>query len=204
WSTRTAMNFPCGPLDSIQLIALILFGLLTLQCLLGIGLGIGFLLQPPLYSTVINLNSAFNKQAYFSIYAPHILLIIGSGLVALPIILGIFGILRRRWCYLMICLALLSLYMACLSGAVASGFAYFYELKQNLQSDAINYSTNIIWTQFSSTYNCAISSCVTQLDNIMHENKQRIGIISSVFLLVPLLTCITIISHMRRDVLYFK
>ncbi|CAM4765391.1 unnamed protein product [Rotaria magnacalcarata] len=145
------MNFPCGPLDSIQLIALILFGLLTLQCLLGIGLGIGFLLQPPLYSTVINLNSAFNKQAYFSIYAPHILLIIGSGLVALPIILGIFGILRRRWCYLMICLALLSLYMACLSGAVASGFAYFYELKQNLQSDAINYSTNIIWTQFSST-----------------------------------------------------
>ncbi|CAF1186316.1 unnamed protein product [Rotaria magnacalcarata] len=198
------MNFPCGPLDSIQLIALILFGLLTLQCLLGIGLGIGFLLQPPLYSTVINLNSAFNKQAYFSIYAPHILLIIGSGLVALPIILGIFGILRRRWCYLMICLALLSLYMACLSGAVASGFAYFYELKQNLQSDAINYSTNIIWTQFSSTYNCAISSCVTQLDNIMHENKQRIGIISSVFLLVPLLTCITIISHMRRDVLYFK
>ncbi|CAF5070593.1 unnamed protein product, partial [Rotaria magnacalcarata] len=34
-----------------------------------IGLGIGFLLQPPLYSTVINLNSAFNKQAYFSIYA---------------------------------------------------------------------------------------------------------------------------------------
>ncbi|CAF5222113.1 unnamed protein product [Rotaria magnacalcarata] len=111
---------------------------------------------------------------------------------------------RRRWCYLMICLALLSLYMACLSGAVASGFAYFYELKQNLQSDAINYSTNIIWTQFSSTYNCAISSCVTQLDNIMHENKQRIGIISSVFLLVPLLTCITIISHMRRDVLYFK
>ncbi|CAF4910425.1 unnamed protein product [Rotaria magnacalcarata] len=65
------MNFPCGPLDSIQLIALILFGLLTLQCLLGIGLGIGFLLQPPLYSTVINLNSAFNKQAYFSIYARY-------------------------------------------------------------------------------------------------------------------------------------
>ncbi|CAF2989504.1 unnamed protein product [Rotaria socialis] len=198
------MNFPCGPLDSIQLIALILFGLLTLQCLLGIGLGIGFLLQPPLYSTVINLNSAFNKQAYFSIYAPHILLIIGSGIVALPIILGIFGILRRRWRYLMICLALLSLYMACLSGAVASGFAYFDQLERNLRSDSINYSTNTIWTQISSTYNCAISSCVTQLDNIMHENKQRIGIISSVFLLVPLLTCITIIAHMRRDVLYFK
>jgi hypothetical protein len=63
------MNFPCGPLDTIQLIAFILFGLLTLQCLLGIGLGIGFLLQPPVYNTVINLNSAYHKQAYFSIYA---------------------------------------------------------------------------------------------------------------------------------------
>jgi hypothetical protein len=63
------MNFPCGPLDTIQLIALILFGLLTLQSLLGIGLGIGFLLQPPLYNTVISLDSAFNKNAYFSIYA---------------------------------------------------------------------------------------------------------------------------------------
>ncbi len=63
------MNFPCGPLDTIQLIALILFILLTLQSLLGIGLGIGFLLQPPLYKTVIDLNSAFNRQAYFSIYA---------------------------------------------------------------------------------------------------------------------------------------
>lgn len=63
------MNFPCGPLDTIQLIAVILFGILTLQCLLGIGLGIGFLVQPPLYNTVNSLNSAFNKQAYFSIYA---------------------------------------------------------------------------------------------------------------------------------------
>jgi hypothetical protein len=63
------MNFPCGPLDSIQLIALILYILLTLQSLLGIGLGIGFLLQPPLYGTIINLNAAFNRQAYFSIYA---------------------------------------------------------------------------------------------------------------------------------------
>ena len=63
------MNFPCGPLDTIQLIAFILFGLLTIQCLLGIGLGIGFLLQPPVYNTVVSLNSAFNKQAYFSIYA---------------------------------------------------------------------------------------------------------------------------------------
>lgn len=63
------MNFPCGPLDTIQTIALILFGLLTLQCLLGIGLGIGFLVEPPLYDIVTGLNSAFNKQAYFSIYA---------------------------------------------------------------------------------------------------------------------------------------
>jgi hypothetical protein len=63
------MNFPCGPLDTIQLIALILFLLLTLQCLLGIGLGIGFLLQPPIYNTVTSFNSAFNTQAYFSIYA---------------------------------------------------------------------------------------------------------------------------------------
>jgi len=63
------MNFPCGPLDAIQLIAIILFGLLTLQCLLGIGLGIGFLVQPPVYNTVVSLDSAFNKQAYFSIYA---------------------------------------------------------------------------------------------------------------------------------------
>ncbi|CAF0778372.1 unnamed protein product [Rotaria sordida] len=193
------MNFPCGPLDTIQLIALILFALLTLQCLLGIGLGIGFLLQPPLYNTIVDLNSAFDKQTYFSIYAPHILLIIGSGLVAIPIILGIVGILRRRWLYLMICLALLSLYMACLSGAVASGFAYYDQLKQNLQNDASNYSTNLIWTSIRSTYNCTINNCVSTLDDIMHANKQRIGIISSVFLLVPLLTSIIIIFHMRRD-----
>ncbi|CAF0750655.1 unnamed protein product [Rotaria sordida] len=178
------MNFPCGPLDTIQLIALILFALLTLQCLLGIGLGIGFLLQPPLYNTIVDLNSAFDKQTYFSIYAPHILLIIGSGLVAIPIILGIVGILRRRWLYLMICLALLSLYMACLSGAVASGFAYYDQLKQNLQNDASNYSTNLIWTSIRSTYNCTINNCVSTLDDIMHANKQRIGIISSVFLLL--------------------
>jgi hypothetical protein len=64
-----AMNFPCGPLDAIQLIALILFGLLIIQCLLGIGLGIGFLLEPPLYNIINSLNTAFNRQAYFSIYA---------------------------------------------------------------------------------------------------------------------------------------
>lgn len=63
------MNFPCGPLDTIQLIALVLFGLLTIQSLLGIGLGIGFLLQTPLYNIVVNLNSAFRTNTYFSIYA---------------------------------------------------------------------------------------------------------------------------------------
>lgn len=63
------MNFPCGPLDTIQLIAIVLFGILTLQSLLGIGLGIGFLVQPPVYNTVISLDSAFKTQAYFSIYA---------------------------------------------------------------------------------------------------------------------------------------
>jgi len=196
------MNFPCGPLDTIQLIALILFGLLTLQCLLGIGLGIGFLLQPPVYNTIINLDSAFNKQAYFSIYAPHILLIIGSGLVAVPIILGIFGILRRRWFYLMICLALLSLYMAFLSGACASGFAYFDQLKQNLQNDRNDLDP--VWITIRSTYNCNMNDCVSTLTDVMHMNKQRIGIISAVFLLVPLLTSITIMFHMRRDILYFK
>jgi hypothetical protein len=133
----------------------------------------------------------------------HILLIIGSGLVAVPIILGIFGILRRRWSYLMICLALISLYMAFLSGACASGFAYFDQLQQNLQSDYTNYPTNSVWTSIRSTYNCT-TNCVSTLDAVMHSSKQRIGIISSVFLLVPLLTSITIIFHMRQDVLYFK
>jgi len=138
------------------------------------------------------------------LFLAHILLIIGSGLVALPIILGIFGILRRRWRYLIICLALLSLYMAFLSGAVASGFAYFDQLLKNLQTDIASYSTNSVWTSISSTYNCTINTCVSILDAAMNANKQRIGIISSVFLLVPLLTTITIIFHMRRDVLYFK
>ena len=63
------MNLPCGPWDSIQLIGFILFVLLALQSLLGIGLGIGFLLQPPLYRTILDLNTAFSRQAYFSIYA---------------------------------------------------------------------------------------------------------------------------------------
>lgn len=137
-------------------------------------------------------------------FLAHIILIICSGLVAVPIILGLFGILRRRWRYLMICLALLSFYMACLSAAVASGFACFDQLKQNLQNDALNYPTNIIWTQIGTTYNCATTNCILTLDDVMHTNKQRIGIISSVFLLAPILTSITIILHMRRDVLYFK
>jgi len=197
------MNFPCGPLDSIQLVALILFGLLTLQCFLGIGLGIGFLVQPPLYNTIISLNAAFNRQAYFSIYAPHLLLIIGSGIVALPIILGIYGVLRRRWLYLMICLALLSLYMACLSGAVASGFAYYDRLRPTLEQD-VAVTTASIWSSVQTTYNCTRTTCVSALESAMYANKQRIGIISSVFLLVPLLTSIMIIFHMRRDILYFK
>lgn len=103
----------------------------------------------------------------------------------------------------MICLALLSLYMAFLSGSCASGFAYFDQLKQNLQNDALAYSTSSVWTQVRSTYNCT-TNCVATLDDVMHASKQRIGIISAVFLLVPVLTAITIILHMRRDVLYFK
>ncbi|CAF0786399.1 unnamed protein product [Adineta steineri] len=133
----------------------------------------------------------------------HLLLIIGSGIVALPIILGVFGILRRRWRFLMIALALLSLYMALLSGACASGFAYFDQLKVNLQNDYTTYPTNPVWDSVRSTYGC-VTNCVSTLDEAMHASKQRIGIISAVFLLVPLLTSITIIFHMRRDILYFK
>jgi len=104
----------------------------------------------------------------------------------------------------MICVALLSFYMALLSGAVASGFAYFDQLQQNLQADRNNHPTDLVWTSIASTYNCNLNNCVSTLNNVMHSSKQRIGIISSVFLLVPLLTSITIIFHMRRDVLYFK
>jgi hypothetical protein len=63
------LNLPCGPLDTIQLLALVLFVLLGLQSVLGICLAFAFLFQSPLYTTVINLNAAFNRQAYFSIYA---------------------------------------------------------------------------------------------------------------------------------------
>ena len=133
----------------------------------------------------------------------HLLLIIGSGIVAIPIILGVFGILRRRWFYLMICLALLSLYMACLSGAVASGFAYYDQLRPTLETDYQD-TSNPVWSPIQTTYNCSRPTCVSVLESAMYANKQRIGIISSVFLLVPLLTSIITIFHMRRDILYFK
>jgi hypothetical protein len=133
----------------------------------------------------------------------HLLLIIGSGIVAIPIILGVFGILRRRWSFLMISLALLSLYMACLSGAVASGFAYFDQLRPTLDTD-IQATSNPVWLTIRSTYNCTQPTCAATLEDAMYNNKQRIGIISAVFLLFPVLTSIMIILHMRRDILYFK
>ena len=104
----------------------------------------------------------------------------------------------------MLSLALLSLYMALLSGACASGFAYFDQLKTTLQNDYDNQRTNPIWESVRTTYKCTTTSCVSTLDDVMHASKQRIGIISAVFLLVPLLTSIMIIFHMRRDILYFK
>ncbi|CAM4786951.1 unnamed protein product [Rotaria magnacalcarata] len=168
------MNFPCGPLDSIQLIALILFILLIFQSLLGIGLGIGFLLQPPLYGTIIDLNSAFNRQAYFSIYAPHILLIIGSGIVIIPILFGVLGILRRRWRYLIISLALLALYISILSAAAACGFANYDRLRPTLETDVSQTSVSI-WSSVRATYN-----------------------------FLPLLAILIIMLQMRRDILYFK
>ncbi|CAF1996730.1 unnamed protein product [Rotaria magnacalcarata] len=197
------MNFPCGPLDSIQLIALILFILLIFQSLLGIGLGIGFLLQPPLYGTIIDLNSAFNRQAYFSIYAPHILLIIGSGIVIIPILFGVLGILRRRWRYLIISLALLALYISILSAAAACGFANYDRLRPTLETDVSQTSVSI-WSSVRATYNCTGTNCIVALENAMYSNKQRIGIISVVFLVLPLLAILIIMLQMRRDILYFK
>ncbi|CAF3481446.1 unnamed protein product [Rotaria socialis] len=197
------MNFPCGPLDSIQLIALILFILLIFQSLLGIGLGIGFLLQPPLYGTIIDLNSAFNRQAYFSIYAPHILLIIGSGIVIIPILFGVLGILRRRWRYLIISLALLALYISILSAAAACGFANYDRLRPTLETDVSQTSVSV-WSSVRTTYNCTGTNCIVALENAMYSNKQRIGIISVIFLVIPLLTILIIMLQMRRDILYFK
>lgn len=104
----------------------------------------------------------------------------------------------------MIALALLSLYMALLSGAVASGFAYFDQLKVNLQNHCGQAITDPTCSSISSIYGCPRNDCIGRLDEIMHESKQRIGIISAVFLLVPLLTSITLMYHMRRNILYFK
>lgn len=197
------VNTPFGSLDSIQLIGLILFFLLVLQSLLGIGLGIGFLLQPPLYRTVIDLNAAFNRQAYFSIYAPHILLIIASGIVILSVFFGFLGIVRRRWRYLIVAMICLVLYMSILSGSCASGFAYYDRLRPTLESDVAR-TTAPIWSSIRSTYSCVGTNCVNVLETAMYNNKIRIGIISAVFLLVPSLILIVLMFQMRRDILYFK
>lgn len=93
--------------------------------------------------------------------------------------------------------------MAFLSGAVASGFAYYDQLRPMLNADASN-TNNPVWLSIGTTYNCFSTGCASTLENAMYANKERIGIISSVFLLVPLLTCIIIIFHMRRDILNFK
>lgn len=103
----------------------------------------------------------------------------------------------------MISLALLSLYMACLSGAVASGFAYYDQLRPTLDTD-IQDATNAVWPSIRTTFNCTQPTCAATLEDAMYNNKQRIGIISAVFLLFPVLTSIMIIFHMRRDILYFK
>ncbi len=133
----------------------------------------------------------------------HILLIIASGIVAIPIIVGILGIVNRRWRYLFISLALIALYMSILSGACASGFAYYDRLDPTFQTD-IAQTTAPIWTQISSTYNCVGTNCVTVLENAMYSNKQRIGIISAVFLLIPSLIILILMFQMRQDILYFK
>ena len=93
--------------------------------------------------------------------------------------------------------------MAILSGAVASGFAYYDRLRPTLETDVAQ-STASVWTSVGTTYNCTGTNCITALENAMYSNKQRIGIISVVFLLVPGLTILTIMFQMRRDILYFK
>ena len=133
----------------------------------------------------------------------HILLIVASGIVIIPIIFGIWGIVRRRWRFLIVCLALLALYMALLSGAVASGFAYYDQLRPTLQND-VSQASAPIWAPVRTTYNCAGTNCVSALENAMYFNKQRIGIISAVFLLVPSLLILVIMLQMRRDILYYK
>jgi hypothetical protein len=93
--------------------------------------------------------------------------------------------------------------MAILSGACASGFAYYDRLQPTLQTD-IQQTSASIWSSVSTTYNCTGTNCVTALENAMYANKQRIGIISAVFLLVPGLTILVILYQMRLDILYFK
>ncbi len=93
--------------------------------------------------------------------------------------------------------------MAILSGACASGFAYYDRLDSTLQTDVAQ-TTASVWTSIRTTYNCTGTNCVTALENAMYSNKQRIGIISAVFLLVPSLIIIIIMFQMRRDILYFK
>jgi len=93
--------------------------------------------------------------------------------------------------------------MATLSGAVASGFAHYDRLEPTLETDIAQTSASV-WTSVRTTYNCSGTNCVTALENAMYSNKQRIGIISAVFLLVPGLTILLIMYQMRQDILYFK
>lgn len=93
--------------------------------------------------------------------------------------------------------------MAILSGACASGFAYYDRLRPTLETD-FNQNSASIWTTIRSTYNCTGTNCLTALENAMYSNKQQIGIISAVFLLVPTLILLILLFQMRRDILYFK
>lgn len=93
--------------------------------------------------------------------------------------------------------------MSILSGACASGFAYYDRLRPTLETDVAQTSASV-WTSIRSTYNCAGTNCVSALENAMYASKQRIGIISAVFLLVPSLTILLVLIQMRQDILYFK
>lgn len=121
----------------------------------------------------------------------------------IPIIFGVVGIIQRRWRYLIISLALLSLYIAILSAAAACGFAYYDRLRPTLETDVSQTSASV-WSSVRTTYNCTGTNCITALENAMYSNKLRIAIISVVFLLVPSLTILMIMFQMRRDILYFK
>ncbi|CAF4199191.1 unnamed protein product, partial [Rotaria magnacalcarata] len=76
-------------------------------------------------------------------HVTHILLIIGSGIVIIPILFGVLGILRRRWRYLIISLALLALYISILSAAAACGFANYDRLRPTLETDVSQTSVSI-------------------------------------------------------------